>query len=311
MMRKLLIILYCLLSLLSCGKVSPTAPWKYCEDYAFDFKKVEYSALFKNRERLFDSINYSPADSAGVALFAYEGRLYYHPVNISYRSLEALNDYYITGEERYLIHAKTSMEALRQRAVRHQNMLYFPYNFDFPYKDLIYHAPWFSGMAQGCALSAYSRLYYFDPNPLYKAVADSILNTMTDFESRCSGVKITTYDKLWGAGTYYWVDEYPAGPRRYVLNGSIIGAMGLYDHWWVFGDSHSLKLFSCELSSIKDKVHLYRNKGDISAYCLRYRQKYPNYHLVHTQLLDKCAELSQDKYFNYMADLFREDAQVK
>ena len=64
------------------------------------------------------------------------------------------------------------------------------------------------------------------------------------------------------------LDEYPHQTRRYVLNGSIIGSMGLYDHWWVFGDDLSAKLFSCEMSTIKDNVLLYRNPSELSAYCL-------------------------------------------
>jgi hypothetical protein len=118
------------------------------------------------------------------------------------------------------------------------------------------------------ATSCYSRLYSLTNNDLYKAVADSILYTMTDYASPYSPVMISEADGVGLDKDYYWVDEYPHPTRVYVLNGSIIGAMGLYDHWWVFGDRKSKTLLSRELTTPqRPRVMLYRNEGDIS--CLR------------------------------------------
>lgn len=305
--------LLCLMFLLlSCSAEKPEPLLDSVTDYHYPLKKVAYAQLFKNRTRLFNSHLALPADSNGVHLFEQGGKYYYHPVTLCFKSLEALNDYSITGEPIYLSHAIKTMETLRRHAVRHQDMLYFPYNFDFSTTaNLCYKAPWYSAMAQGLALGVYSRLYYFTKVPLYTAVADSILRSMTDFESDYSTVMIAQDDTLLGRGTYYWIDEYPNGPRRFVLNGSIIGAMGLYDHWWVYGDDLSRQLFSAELSTVKDKVLAYRNPDDLSAYCLKYRRKYQNYHLVHCQLLDKCEEMTGDAYFAAVAELFRQDHPVR
>ena len=303
------VLLLLFLPLISCSKEPTKTLYSDLHDYSFTLEHVPYAQLFKNRERIFDTWNAEPQDADGVYLFPYAGGLYYHPVNLCFKSLEALSDYDHTAEPKYLSHAEKSMEALRRNAVRYKNMLYFPYQFDFSEgTQVTYTAPWFSGMAQGTALSAYCRLYHYTENPLYKAVADSILATFTDFDSPYSGVLISAEDTLLKGPRYYWVDEYPMHSRRYVLNGSIIGSMGLYDHWWVFGDDLSAKLFSCEMTSVKDNILLYRNPSERSAYCLLYRQKYVDYHIVHIQLLNLCTLLTGDEYFAAISDLFYADS---
>lgn len=303
------VLLLLLLPLLSCSKEPTKVLYPDLHDYAFTLSHVPYAQLYKNREALYNSINAQPQDSSGVYLFPYNGEFYYHPVSLCYKSLDALSDYNNTADQKYLSHAENSMEALRCHAIRYQNKLYFPYMFDFSEgTDSTYIAPWFSGMAQGTALSAYSRLYHVTQKPLYKAVADSILATFTDFHSPYSGVLISSEGTLLKGPGYYWVDEYPMHTRRYVLNGSIIGSMGLYDHWWVFGDDLSKKLFSCEMSSVKDNILLYRNPSAASSYCLLHRQQYPYYHLLHIDLLKLCTLLTGDDMFAAIGDLFYADS---
>ena len=304
-----LALLLLLLPLLSCSDEPTELLSPDLHDYAFTLRHVPYEQLYKNRETLYNSINAQPQDSSGVNLFAYNGGLYYHPVSLSYKSLDALSDYHNTADQKYLIHAEKSMEALRRHAIRYKNMLYFPYMFDFAEgTDIPYIAPWFSGMAQGTALSAYSRLYHITQKPLYKAVADSILATFTDFDGPYSGVLVSAENSLLKSAGYYWVDEYPMNERRYVLNGSIIGSMGLYDHWWVFGDELSEKLFSLEMTTIKDNAPLYRNPSRPSSYCLLYRHESVYYHLLHIDLLKLCTLLTGDDTFEAIGDLFYADS---
>lgn len=280
----------------------------YLNDYGYPLVHVPYEKLFKNRERLFNTNNDTPQDEDGVLLFQYAGGLYYHPVNLSFKSLEALNDYYITNDQVYIQHAIKTMEALRREATRIGDKIYFSYKFNFSEGTMVYYtAPWYSGMAQGTALSAYCRLYHFTQEPLYKAVADSILNTMTDFSGSIKPVLISDQNSLLKSANYYWVDEYPHHIKRYVLNGGIIGAMGLYDHWWVFGDDHSRRWFSRMMTSVKDNVLLYRNPGGPSAYDLKYRAPNTTYHEVHQQLLRSCSAMTNDDFFAAIADLFYAD----
>ncbi len=311
MSKSALILLSCILFLVVSCDNKPTENQVYLDpihDFNFSLPHVQYEKLYKNRLNLYNTNNPTPQDENGVMLFEYHGGFYYHPVNLCYNGLEALNDYYMTGNPVYLNHAITTMETLRRESTRYRDMIYFPYKFDFNEGTSVYYsAPWFSGMAQGTALSAYCRLYYFTQDPLYSAVADSILNTLTDFTSPYSTVLISDNESLLNRDNYYWIDEYPHLMKRWVLNGGIIGAMGLYDHWWVFGDDQSRKLFSRKMTSIKDNVLLYRNPNACSSYDLKFRTQNTFYHGVHQSVLKLCSTLTNDIFFSAIADLFYAD----
>ncbi len=306
--RFVFIVLFVFILLQGCrdgAKQSTFIEPQLVKDYNFNLIHQSYDKLHKNRSSLYNSYASPPLDENGVNLLSYNGAEHYHPVYLCHRSLEALSDYYLSMNNFYLQHAIKCMEALRSRAVRKDDMIYFPYDFDYNESNVIFYtAPWFSGMAQGMALSAYSRLYHFTDEPLYAAVADSILRTMSDFDGEYETVLITDEYSPFVDGRYYWVDEYPHFIKRYVLNGSIIGAMGLYDHWWVFGDDSSKSLFSKELTTIKDNVLLYRNPGGISFYDLYTRYPHPNYHQVHQDLLNSLTELTGDMFFSAISELF-------
>ena len=305
------LILLCLIAVTtSCDNLSdkPAEPCPVINDHGFLIRRLQLGELYKNQPTLYNTMNMTPQDSAGVYLYPFGGVNYYHPVAICHRSLEALSDFNNTQDQAYLQHAIRSMEALRRNSIRIDRMIYFPYSFDYQENEqTIYKAPWYSGMAQGMALSAYSRLYFYTREPFYQAVADSILKTLTDFDGRCSTVHITDEHSLVNDAGYYSIDEYPGPQYRYVLNGSIIGAMGLYDHWWVFGDSQSKLWLSRALTLYRDKVLLYRNPGEMSAYCLRFRVKNAHYHDLHQYLLRLCASITGDDFFGAIADLFHLD----
>ncbi len=277
-------------------------------DQHFSLARLPFERLYKNQATLYNTMNCGLHDQDGVLLFTYQDSTYYHPVDICHSSLEALNDYYISNNPVYLNYATVNLEKIRSLATRHENMLYFKYDFTYDASDqVVYTAPWYSGMAQGMALSAYSRLYYFTKNPLYQSVADSILATMTDFDSSFQCVLISDAEGLLKEENYYWIDEYPHHIKRYVLNGSIIGSMGLYDHWWVFRDEASKVWFSRAMTTYKDKVLLFRNPGDMSAYCLKFREKIPLYHELHQYLLDLCSATTNDPLYEAISDLFQAD----
>lgn len=310
-MQKLLILI-CLVALAlgiaGCDKIIKESD--PVRDYNFNIQTLSYDDLYHQYSTLTNAYWATPADSNGVQMFLWENTLHYHPVQLAHRSLDLLSDYRLTNNLVYMQRAIISLETLRSRAIRLKKGIYFPYTFDYEIlskPELAVQAPWFSGMAQGMLLSCYSRLYSLTNNDLYKAVADSILYTMTDYASPYSPVMISEADGVGLDKDYYWVDEYPHPTRVYVLNGSIIGAMGLYDHWWVFGDRKSKTLLSRELTTLKDHVMLYRNEGDISCYDLRYRGKNRPYHQIHIDLLRLCHKISSDSYFQEVADLFASD----
>lgn len=279
-------------------------------DYHFNLKSLPYGELHHQYPNLTGSYNYLPTDSNGVPLYIRNGISHYHPVLIANRCLDLISDYRISGDNKYLQRAIISAETLRSHALRYEQGLYFPYTFDYDAMEKPgYHLsqPWFSGMAQGMLLSIYCRLYYLTNDPLYQEVADSVLTSLKDYTSPYSTVFISTDDGVGLGAGYFWLDEYPFPEHLYVINGSIIGSMGFYDHWWVFGDRYSKTMMSRELSSIKDHILLYRNPNNISYYEIRFNTCNPNYQAVHVSLLNDCSRISGDPFFQAVSDLLRSD----
>lgn len=279
-------------------------------DYKFDLVRIPFDSLYQHSGKMSKAYESTTVDSNGAQMFLWNKTYYYHPVETAFRSMELLNDYRLSKDRKYLNRAIVNFETILSKAIRYHKGIYFPYTFDYKVltrEEVSYKQPWFSGMAQGMLLSTACRLYYLTNQKKYKAVADSILFTLTDFSSPYSTVWISEKDGIGLGPNYYWVDEYPHSKRVYVLNGSIIGAMGLYDHWWVFRDKLSKKLLSLELTTIKNHVLLYRNPGTVSSYDLRYREKHANYHQWHIDLMENCYEITGDAFFLDMKNLFYKD----
>lgn len=283
-------------------------------DYHFDLVSIPYANLFHQYSYVTSSYNATPADSNGVQIYFRDGIYHYHPVQIAHKCLDLISDFRLSDDVKYLNRAIISAETLRSHAIRYKGGIYFPYTFDYNVlekPELYYPQPWISGMAQGMLLSTYSRLYYLTENELYHSVADSILTTFNDYSSPYSPVFISQEDGVGKGKGYFWVDEYPFPSKVYVLNGSIIGAMGIYDHWWVFGDAYSKKLMSRELTTIKDHILLYRNPQGSSKYELKYNTVNTRYHSVHISLMRNCYAITGDAFFLAMADLFNADYHEK
>lgn len=304
----MLMLLAVILFALSCAKQNTEAEPQKLKDYQYEPVKVDFVSLYMNQTSLYNQISFSVADEDGVPLFSYSSQLYYHPVMIGHRCLWAMSDYYNNQDSIYLDFAKTAAQALIDRSTRLGDKMYFPYQFDYlPYDSVVHNAPWYSGMAQGVMLSVFSRMYYLTHDDYYKAVADSVLNTFTEFDDPISTVYKSKDESVGVGDNYYWVDEYPNTVRRFVLNGSISGAFGLYDYWWVFGDENAKTLFSMEMTSIKDHVLLYRNPGDISYYCLVFKDENAYYHALHQKLLNCCFLYTNDDYFATVSYLLFSD----
>jgi hypothetical protein len=283
---------------------------KVIKDYRFHLVKIPYDSLYRQFNKVTDAYNATPTDSDSVQIFLWKEVYHYHPVQLAHRSLDLISDYRLTKDKKYLNRAIKNVEALLSRAVRVEKGIYFPYTFDYNVlqkPEIELKQPWFSGMAQGMLLSTFCRLYYITHNKSYRAVADSILYTLSDYSSPYSTILVSENDSLCLGKSYYWIDEYPHPIRVYVLNGSIIGAMGLYDHWWVFRDKQSKKLLSQELTTIKDHALLYRNPNDLSSYDLKYRSKFDNYHLLHIDLMKNCYDITSNKYFKEVRDSLVKD----
>jgi hypothetical protein len=248
-------------------------------------------------------------DATGVRMYSRNGVLYDHPVIQASYGLSLLNSYRLTGNSIYLDRAKLHANRLVTKGIASNIGLFFPYLFDFPidtYTNDWMRATWFSGMAQGQALSLFSRLYEITRE---KKWLDAAQATYYSFLASPSNQHpwIVTAD---GDG-YCWIEEYPQDPSNgiFVLNGHIFALFGLYDYQRVTSHQGALELLQCAITTVKHHIDFFRTPGYVSKYCMRHpNQMSKGYHVIHTDLLNNLYTLTGDVFFAKMVDAFLNDS---
>jgi hypothetical protein len=101
-------------------------------------------------------------DSYGVPMCIIGGYRRYHPVGLARLGLKYLYSFRRTGDPLYLDRAERIAAGLKRIAVSARGAIWFPYRFTFTMhgdRGIVNRPPWFSGMAQGLALSLFVRLW--------------------------------------------------------------------------------------------------------------------------------------------------------
>ncbi|UCD38450.1 MAG: hypothetical protein JSW54_02950 [Fidelibacterota bacterium] len=243
-------------------------------------------------------------DDQGVILFPWEGKTYYHPVRMTKKALYDIYSYVVTDSIPYVTRAALHARKLIERAIRARDATYFPYCFSLQVHgddtDRLV-APWFSGMAQGMALSLFVHLYHITQEAEYLEAAGSTYSTFRNLRSKSGPWTVFLDD----AG-YYWIEEYPiAYPEEaadQVLNGFIFGLTGLYDYYLMNKDPEVLYFIQASLTTLQHYLPAFRNPGDLSAYCLRHRVTSVLYHSIHIDLVRLLYKLTGVTFFQEMAD---------
>jgi hypothetical protein len=253
-----------------------------------------------------------PVDGQGIPLYLYKDQGYfYHPVFLFQKMLRLISSFIKTGKEVYLERADLYARKMVELADEYNGALFFPYEFNNklkgkkPGEKLIYvKAPWYSGMAQGHALSVFSRLYCLTKKKEYLEIARKIFKSFLIIE-RKNGPWIVYVDKR----SYLWIEECPVPEKVTILNGFIFGIYGIYDYYQATKDELSKALFQAAVTTVKRHLHLFRNKGDRSWYSLGNSHKTTiTYHNVHISQLKMLYSMTGDEFFKNMAWRFYKDA---
>lgn len=289
--------------------VSPEVP--ECAPQPGPAPVVEYSLVDLPFDRLWylgtplQSFDDYPQDDDGVIVFTYDGREFYNPVQIAQRGMWFGENYRRTGDERYLKRSEAHASRLLAEAVEVDGALYLPYRFDFRLhgkKDQVMQAPWYSGMAQGQALSLFLRLHEWTGRDAYREAADGLMKSL--HPQRGAGEPSVARLDCEG---YYWIEEYPREVSTKTLNGFVFGIYGVYEYWRATGDAEAERLVRASLATLKRYLPEYRVPDSPSYYCLKHRVQYTRYHSVHIAQLWYLHRLSGDPYFDEMADQFIDD----
>jgi hypothetical protein len=242
-------------------------------------------------------------DAAGVIMYRWagDGRLYYHPVQMAQKGLALVDNYRLTGIDAYLTRAKAIASRLRQESVAGRGGIYLPYRFPWVH-GVALEAPWYSGMAQGLALSLSVRLHETTGRQSDLAAARLFYRTLTVY-----GRSVDPWVTYIDADRHLWFEEYPQVPSDHVLNGFVFAIYGIYDYYRLTRDLSVRRHLDGAMTTVRDRIADHRLPGGISYYCLGHRVQMALYHALHIRQLRVLAQISRAAYFSDMADLFAAD----
>jgi hypothetical protein len=255
---------------------------------------VEYKISLQTSDRWF--LQYTPLRIiAEKYLNEIKKRGGFHPMLTSRWILRLLYCYKETSNNIFLNKSKRIVSELVDQSVKYNESLFFPYLFNYNNFDREFSSPWYSGMAQGVALSALSKLPVIDKNEEYQQYADLVFNSFQVPRSE---------DSPWIAfidnDDFYWIEEYPMDPPSHVLNGFITAIWGIYDYWLLTKKSIAQQILTGCLTTLKNHIYKFRNETQKSWYSLNPKSittdKYHRIHLLQSKIL---ADISR-------CDLFKE-----
>lgn len=273
-------------------------------------RPLEWADLPYNSTTLFGYDLGVPRDSTGVRMYTLNGALYDHPVAQAQDALMALSDYHLTGEARYLTRAVLDAQRLVDRRVESDEAWYFPYPFDFLLhgnSNEVLQAPWFSGMAQGQALSLFTRLHQVTGDQAWRDAADATFPSFLN--APVEGLpSVVNLDQA----NYLWLEEYPSWPTTAsdrTLNGHVFALFGLYDYHQLTNDPAALDLWNGALAHTQHYVpDGFRNPDFISSYCLTHPWvQAERYHAIHWDQMVSLHAGTGDPLWSRYADLLRAD----
>jgi heparosan-N-sulfate-glucuronate 5-epimerase len=245
-------------------------------------------------------------DSKSIPMVNYYGKYYYNPVTISNI---ALTEYGIYTRTKKLVN-KQQFLTLADGLIRLQSKDgSFRYNFTF-YKPELENAVlkpgWVSAMAQGEALSVYSRAYRLTGNIKYLNAGTASLHLLQVPKAK-GGVMTDLGDINPKLKNYIWFEEYVTPTNNYTLNGFMFTILGLYD--WSklnvekkYGSSRANLLFTGSIKSLEQVLGKYDLGGftmyDLSYYTMKTKIPHivPEYHAIYIYQLQSLYSITGDKY---------------
>ncbi|MEU6488434.1 D-glucuronyl C5-epimerase family protein [Streptomyces sp. NPDC046887] len=274
----------------------------------FEFNRGGYRILpglpealrpWRNRPKSWKDVSPDTAtqflDSEGVVQFraARDQPGYDHPVMQIQFGLGCVASYRTEADAHrrsvFLLRAEAQAKRLIDRRVEARGAWYFPYPFDWrndKHPGVAYRAPWYSGMAQGEAISLFTQLAQLDGvdaqrRTLYLQAADAA------FASLLRGDDGSPWAVHKDASDYLWIQEYPGsspGTGDFTYNGMIFAMLGLWDYHTATGNELAAQLYDGGCTTMARYFPLLRNTRWASYYCQTHRVPTPSYQHHHIDL---------------------------
>ncbi|WP_244205137.1 D-glucuronyl C5-epimerase family protein [Streptomyces bobili] len=280
--------------------IPTTLPFEFkTSGYRIDTELPEYMRPWRDRPTTWSNVSPNTEnvylDAEGVIQYRpdWDTPGYDQPVTQIQFALGCITSYRNTTDpERkalFLKRARSQAKRLIDKRVEARGAWYFPYPFDWYHPEhsgVSYKAPWYSGMAQGEAISLFVQLSQLDgiteeQRTLYKAAADGTFASLL----RGDNAKPWVVNK--DKNGYLWIQEYPgatAGTGDYTFNGMIFATFGLWDYYVATGNELALKLYDGAVTTMRDHFGRLRQAKWLSYYCHTHRVPTKGYHQHHINL---------------------------
>ncbi|KRE62219.1 hypothetical protein ASG78_03970 [Nostocoides sp. Soil756] len=277
-----------------------------------DFRSIAVGRRAFESSVLTRAAGYGVVDATGVRMFRSgdDQTLWNHPVGQAQYILHNLNSYRIDPDPRYLELALRNGQRLVDRRVESADAWYYPYDFDFAVHgdtSQMLRAPWYSGMAQGQALSAFVRLYEVTQDPAWLEAADRTFLSLVQ-----APVGAAPFASWVDASGRAWLEEYPRYPvssSERVLNGHMYAMFGLHDYWQLTGHRPEVaRILSGAMYTVAATTPSeFRQPGWASLYSLFHRYPTVSYHRVHVAQFQMLWRMTNNPRWAVTAITYRDD----
>jgi hypothetical protein len=239
----------------------------------------------------------------------------YHPLE-SARIVSGLVATYRDSSNAEALDTAVRIEAnLWSHAILAQRAAWLPYEFPFALHGLKKNRlkpPWYSGMAQGIAISAELDLYRATNDYGYLIKAQLFYNALAlTFQAKAipkTGRYVTFVD----ASNYLWFEEYAGRikPAR-VINGHMFAMTGILDYYCQTGDPEAARLLDYGATTMLAYWRAVRVPRQPSWYGVRIRNvkraQSKIYHVIVTRQFRTLSVMTGDPAFNQVADVLYSD----
>jgi D-glucuronyl C5-epimerase C-terminus len=208
----------------------------------------------------------------------------YHPTTIAQYALAHWNAYLASRDEK---HRKAFMIQARWLVGHESRLADDAGGWPIPFAVHDYSAPkqWLSALTQGHGISVLVRAYRLTGEDVFLQVARRAVRTF-ELDIQVGGVS-TSLD---GEGVFF--EEVAVYPAAHILNGYLLGLVGLYDYVALTGDIQINELILRSLATLHTLIDGF-DTGYWSRYDLLFKHLSSRYyHTLHVMLLEILAQYS-------------------
>jgi len=240
-----------------------------------------------------------PHDPQGIPLLNYYGRigLQHNPIAIAQWGLGNYTLFARNGDAEARSKYIKAADWLCERLERNSHGLHvWNHYFDWEYRQML-RAPWYSGLAQGQAISLLVRAHAETGEAKYlNSAALAFRSFVANVAS--GGVSFEDQEKN------VWFEEYLVSPPTHILNGFIWAAWGVYDYFLATGSREAMGLFGAAVKTLESNLYRYDlgfwSRYELSGTLLPMIAS-PFYHWLHVTQLRVMHRITSERIFDQYA----------